>query len=186
MIFFSVIIILCFYINTQNSNTNPDAIVTNIEDSSYYFSNSNFFWPLPGFHRITSPFGRRVSPTSGASTYHSGIDIAAPEGTNIFSVTTGKVIFIGFKGAGGFTITVESNNYNISYCHVSPKFIVTIGSVVSSGSIIGNVGPKYVDNVPNNKYKDSSGRGTNGATTGCHLHLTIKKDGKAVNPLSFF
>jgi len=48
------------------------------------------------------------------------------------------------------------------------------------------VGPKYVENVPNNKYKDSSGRTTNGATTGCHLHLTIKKDGQAVNPFDYF
>lgn len=48
------------------------------------------------------------------------------------------------------------------------------------------MGPKYVENVPNNKYKDSSGRTTNGATTGCHLHLTIKKDGQAANPLDYF
>ena len=110
----------------QNTNTNLEEIILNEEDSTYYFSNSDFFWPLPGFHRITSPFGKRVSPTTGASTYHSGIDIAAPEGTNIYSVTTGKVIFTGFKGAGGFTITVESNNYNISYCHVSPNYIVSV------------------------------------------------------------
>jgi len=126
LIFFSVIIILCFYICFQNTNTNLDDINLSGEELTYYFSNTDFFWPLPGFHRITSPFGKRVSPTSGASTYHSGIDIAAPEGTNIYSVTTGKVIFIGFKGAGGFTITVESNNYNISYCHVSPNYIVSV------------------------------------------------------------
>lgn len=126
LIFFSVIIILCFYICFQNTNANLDEINLSGEELTYYFSNTDFFWPLPGFHRITSPFGKRVSPTSGASTYHSGIDIAAPEGTNIYSVTTGKVIFIGFKGAGGFTITVESNNYNISYCHVSPNYIVSV------------------------------------------------------------
>lgn len=37
-----------------------------------------------------------------------------------------------------------------------------------------------------NPYKDYRGNPTNGATTGCHLHLTIRKDGKAVNPLKFF
>ena len=60
------------------------------------------------------------------------------------------------------------------------------GDIVQMGSIIGNVGPKYVNKTQDNPYKDSSGRSTNGATTGCHLHLTIKKDGIAVNPLLFF
>lgn len=125
-IFISIISVLIFLsVSEENDLEKNDDIIFS-DNSTYYFSNSNFFWPLPGFHRITSPFGKRVSPTSGASSYHSGIDIAAPEGTNIYSVTTGKVIFIGFKGAGGFTISVESNNFTISYCHVSPKFIVNV------------------------------------------------------------
>lgn len=47
--------------------------------TEYYFSSSDYAWPLPGYHTISSPFGLRVSPTSGASRYHSGIDIPAPE-----------------------------------------------------------------------------------------------------------
>lgn len=50
----------------------------------------------------------------------------------------------------------------------------------------GNVGPKYVDSEENTKYFDSTtGQKTNGATTGCHLHLSIKKDGQTVNPLDY-
>ena len=60
------------------------------------------------------------------------------------------------------------------------------GNYVVAGSVISNVGPKNVYGILNNPYKDSSGNPTNGATTGCHLHLTIKKDGIAVNPLDFF
>lgn len=107
-------------------------------------------------------------------------------GTNIYSVINGIVTFTGFKGAGGHTITIENNNISISYCHVSPEYIVNINDFVEKGSIIGNVGPKNIYNIPNNPYKDSNGNPTNGATTGCHLHLTIKKDGIAVNPLKFF
>ena len=68
---------------------------------------------------------------------------------------------------------------------MSPLFLVSIGDYVCSGSIIGSVGAKNVYGVPNNPYHDSNGNPTNGVTTGPHLHLTIKKDGKAVNPLDY-
>ena len=150
------------------------------------FSINHFYWPLPGNKNITSKFGKRSSPTSGASSYHSGIDIAATEGTPIYTCFPGKITFIGFKGAGGYSITVENNNFSASYCHVSPNYLYSIGDYISSQNIIAHVGPKNIYGILNNPYKDSSGNPTNGATTGCHLHLTIKKDGKAVNPLSFF
>lgn len=106
-------------------------------------------------------------------------------GANILSICSGTVIFTGFSGAGGYTVTVRCENFTISYCHVSPSFLVVPNQYVIKGSIIANVGPKNVYNVPNNPYKDSNGNPTNGATTGSHLHLTIKKDGKAVNPLDY-
>ena len=92
----------------------------------------------------------------------------------------------GFKGAGGYTITIHNNEFDISYCHVSPNFIISVDDIIEQNTLIGFVGPKYIDNIPNNPYHDNSGRQTNGATTGCHLHLTIKKDGIAVNPLNYF
>lgn len=81
---------------------------------------------------------------------------------------------------------MQSNNLIILYCHVSPNYIVSPNQLVTIGKPIGNVGPKNIFNIPNNPYKDSNGNPTNGATTGCHLHLTIKKDGNAVNPINFF
>ena len=98
----------------------------------------------------------------------------------------GKVTFIGFKGAGGYTVTIQNEYFTFSYSHVSPNFIVYVGEYVLKGQIIANVGPKNVYNVPNNPYKDANGLPTNGATTGPHLHFAIKKDGKAVNPLDYF
>lgn len=88
-------------------------------------------------------------------------------------------------GANGFTIKIECNDFVISYSHVSPHFLINVGDFVTQGQIIGNVGPKYVSNVPNNPYKDSTGKSTNGATTGAHLHFCIKKNGEYVNPLDY-
>ena len=106
-------------------------------------------------------------------------------GTNIVSICSGIVTYTGFSGAGGFTITINTGNLSVSYCHVSPNFFVYVGQSIIKGEIIGKVGPKNIYGVLNNPYKDSYGNPTNGATTGPHLHLTIKKDGKAVDPLNY-
>ena len=140
---------------------------------------------LHGYTKITSGFGYRKAPTGGASTYHSGIDIGAPAGSNIVAAFSGEVTFTGFKGANGYSISVVNGNFTALYCHVDPSFIVKVGQFVTRGQIIGKVGPKNVYGVPNNPYKDASGNPTNGATTGPHLHITIKKDNVNVNPLDY-
>ena len=93
-------------------------------------------WPLPGYTRISSPFGKRVSPTTGASSYHSGIDIPAPPGTKFIAVHDGKVTFRQFLGVGGFTITISFDNIKVSYCHCDPNFIVELGQEVKQGQVI--------------------------------------------------
>lgn len=150
--------------------------------------NGEFIWPLTNYTYISSYFGNRSSPTSGASSYHSGIDIPAPEGTPILAVCSGTVTFASWGAGGGYTIVVKNDSLDIavSYCHVYPEFIVSRNDIVNGSDIISYVGPKNVYGIINNPYKDSYGNPTNGATTGCHLHLTIKKDGIAVNPLEYF
>lgn len=86
----------------------------------------------------------------------------------------------------GYTIILKNDSFSIMYCHVSPNFIVFPGQSVMQGQIIGHVGPKNVYGVPNNPYKDANGAPTNGATTGPHLHFTIKKNNQTVNPLDYF
>ena len=111
----------------------------------------------------------------GASTYHSGIDIPAPPGTNIYSINSGNVIFTGFYGADGYSIIVESQEIQVIYAHCSPQFLVQKNQKISQGQKIGEVGPMYVEAEENTKYFDSNGKKTNGDLTGPHLHLTIKK-----------
>jgi len=179
-----ILIVPTLFIPAFSNNTNLEINPELLE--SFNISGSIFYWPVPGYTRISSYFGKRNSPTAGASSFHQGIDIPAPAGTTLVAVFSGTVSYIGFNGSGGYAIHLENNNIEFIYHHVSPNYIVDIGDYVYSGQIIGQVGPKNVYGVKNNPYKDSSGMPTNGATTGPHLHFTIKKDGKAVNPLNYF
>ena len=172
-----IILIPCFFIPLfSNEYTN---------DFSYEISDSGFCWPTPSSHRITSDFGYRNIVVYGATSFHAGIDIGAPVGSEVLAICNGIVYYTGFYGSGGFTIILKNDNFTIYYHHLSPNILVKKGDFVLVGQLIGNVGPKNVYGVSNNPYKDSNGNPTNGATTGPHLHLTIKKDGKAVNPLDY-
>lgn len=153
---------LCFFIPIFSTKSYVSTYypTSNLENYLTIFS-SNFVWPTPGYMTITSNFGYRTAPTGGAGTYHGGIDIAAPTGSNIISASPGIVTAIGFKGANGYTVTIENGIYTFSYSHISPNFIVTKGQYVSKGQVIATVGPKNVYNVPNNPYKDSNGNPTN-------------------------
>lgn len=177
-----VIIISCFFIPSF-SNTE---ILKNIEEGKIVISLSGFAWPIPGYTTITSYFGKRKSPTQGASTFHKGLDIAAPEGTVLIATTDGKITYTGFLGGGGYTITLTKDNMKITYCHVAPFYIVKVGDEVKRGEIIGYVGPKYVYGVKGNNYKDENGLPTNGATTGCHLHFGIRVDEQYVDPFKYY
>ena len=178
-----VIIISTLFIPVINSE---GLYQTNEEKELIFYGNSNFAWPIPGYTTISSYFGKREAPTSGASTYHKGVDIPAPEGTNLIATCDGEITFTGFLGGGGYTITITNpEGLKISYCHVSPTYIVKKGDDIKQGQLIGHVGPKYVDNVPGNTYKDSTGKYTNGATTGCHLHIGFRLNDEYVNPLEY-
>lgn len=125
-------------------------------------------------------------PLLGASSYHYGIDIPAPQGSKLIAVADGEITFTNFLGAGGYTITLSFDNFKITYCHCDSNFIVKVGDKIKQGQVIGYVGPKNVYGVKGNQYKDSNGNPTNGATTGPHLHLGIRVDGKYSNPLDYF
>lgn len=181
--FIFIIFISCFFTPYIVSNS-----INSITNDLYYIdiNSSDYLWPTPGYTTINSYFGRRTSPTAGASSYHKGIDIGAPEGCHLIAICDGVITFTGFLGGGGYTITLSVNNIKVTYCHVSPLYIVNTGDVVSKGDIIGYVGPKNVYGVVGNQYYDSNGNPTNGATTGPHLHLGVRIDGNYIDPLSIY
>lgn len=177
-----VILISCFFIPTFAGNN----FNLQVNKGEIIISSSGFAWPIPGYTTITSYFGKRISPTAGASSFHKGLDIGAPEGSVLIAATDGEITYTGFLGGGGYTITLSSGNMKITYCHVSPNFLVKVGDSVIRGQIIGQVGPKYVYGVKGNNYTDEQGRPTNGATTGCHLHFGIRIDEEYVDPFHFY
>lgn len=179
ILFIPIIYSSQFSLGTNSNNWIPPS----------YINQNKFVWPVPGYTSISSYFGKRNSPTTGASTYHSGLDIPAPEGTYLYAIDDGYVSFASWGAGGGYTIVIELFNYDnmsVSYCHTSPTMFVERGEEVSRNEIIGMVGPKNVYGINNNPYKDSNGKPTNGATTGPHLHFTIKENGIAVNPLDYY
>ena len=186
-IYFIILLIVLIFFNIIFFYNNSTNIISTSNPNQFHFSNnSNFSWPIPGFHNITSNFGIRIHPISKKSSFHSGIDISAPAGTSLYAITSGIVTFTNFNGANGYSIHISNGELEFIYAHVSPYYIVSVNEIITQNQIIGHVGPKYVDKVPENNYTDSSGNFLNGSTTGPHLHFSIKKDGKAVNPLDYF
>ena len=172
---FVLIFSLCFFIPVLSEYGYVSSYSQSNYTNSIDIASSDLIWPTPGYTTITSKFGYRNAPTNGAGTYHGGIDIGAPTGTNIIASSSGIVSFADFYGANGFTVKIENGNLTFIYSHVSPNFLVFVGQYVEKGDIIANVGPINVYGVPNNPYKDSSGNPTNGATTRCTFTLCNKK-----------
>ncbi len=121
-----------------------------------YYNTSKCVWPTPNYKQITSYFGFRIHPTTFKQSYHSGIDIAAPESSEIHSISNGIVSFIGFNGAYGYSILIKNTNFEILYAHVSPNYIVNTNDAIISNQIIGKVGPKYIKDFLGNHYYDSN------------------------------
>lgn len=134
MIIILIIFICVFFIPTTFSNNldYSNSITGEILD----FNPDGFVWPAPGYTRINSYFGKRNAPTAGASTFHKGIDIGAPQGSKFIAVTDGEITFVDFFGGGGYTITLSTGNMKISYCHCDPNFIVSVGDKVNQGQVI--------------------------------------------------
>ncbi|MDI9627264.1 MAG: peptidoglycan DD-metalloendopeptidase family protein [Acidobacteriota bacterium] len=124
---------------------------------------------LPAAGPITSGFGGRTNPISGAGEFHDGIDIGAPCGAEVQTLWPGLVTFVG--SAGGFGLRVEVDHGTVagvalssSYSHLS-AFTVGVGDQVATGTVIGTVG-------------------STGFSTGCHLHYSTVVDGGSVDPLT--
>lgn len=123
--------------------------------------------PMPiekGKYRISSPFGPRKAPTKGASTFHKGVDLAAPKGTPIYASQAGTVAYSGTNGGYGLFVKIKHDGgVETRYGHCS-QLVVKKGQKVKRGQIIALVG-------------------STGVSSGNHVHFEIRINGEAVDPL---
>jgi len=96
-------------------------------------------WPVPGSTVISSYFGRRVDPIDSVVRMHYGIDIPAPEGTNIVAPDDGKVVYVGYDEGFGNMLVIRSGIYDFVFGHCS-NILVSNGQTVSKGQVIAKVG----------------------------------------------
>lgn len=130
-----------------------------------------FEWPLPGDFSITSPFGYRTDPITGESSFHDGVDIAAPEGTAILAAADGVVVTANrtdsWGGSYGYYVKIRHDEtYENLYAHCS-EVLVKAGQEVEQGDVVALVG-------------------STGNSTGDHLHFEVREGGSKVDPMGFF
>ena len=118
-------------------------------------------WPAAG--PLTSGFGTRVHPITGAARLHAGIDIGAPTGTGVVAAAAGTVQFAGVAGGYGNTVIIDhSGGTTTLYAHLS-SISADTGTRVEPGQRIGAVG-------------------STGLSTGPHLHFEVRVSGAPTDP----
>ena len=115
---------------------------------------------------LSSSYGYRSDPFTGAGAMHSGLDFPGPIGSPILAAAPGKVVFVGQKSGYGNVVEVDHGQGILTrYAHLS-GFTTRVGSAVAAGQQIAKMG--------------STGR-----STGSHLHFEVRLNGAAVNPRRF-
>lgn len=121
--------------------------------------------PLHARYWLSSNYGWRDSPfNSGKRTFHGGLDMAVASGTPIYAALDGTVTAVGFNATyGNYVIITHHSGYKTLYGHMKST-ACRKGNFVYTNTVIGYVG-------------------STGMSTGPHLHFTVYKNGKTINPM---
>lgn len=115
--------------------------------------------------KINSPYGYRTDPFTGKRKFHNGIDLYA-RGDEALAMMEGTVLKVGQDRASGKYVVLRHGEFTVSYCHLS-RILVGKGTDVRPRDAVGITG--------------STGR-----STGEHLHITCRRNGKTVDPAAIF
>ena len=121
--------------------------------------------PLHARYWLSSSYGWRDSPfNAGKRTFHGGIDMAVSQGTPIYAALDGTVTAVGYNATyGNYVIITHHSGYKTLYGHMKST-ACRKGNFVYTNTVIGYVG-------------------STGMSTGPHLHFTVYKNGKTINPI---
>ena len=134
--------------------------------STVVSKNEKFIWPAAYSKSITCKYGPRIHPVTKKKGTHTGIDIRASMGSNIYAAASGKVITAGWNTAYGNMIIIDhGNGITTLYGHAS-KLNVKVGDTVKQGDIIMKAG-------------------STGYSTGPHLHFEVRKNGTPQDPKNY-
>ena len=121
-------------------------------------------WPVSG--QVVMQYGSRVHPTFKTKIFNSGIDIKAPSGAPVKAAGPGDVLYTGWlRGFGQVVIIDHGGNLSTVYAHLSGA-TVREGASVKTGTVVGHVG-------------------NTGTDSAYGLHFEVRKNGSAVNPMSY-
>ena len=124
-------------------------------------------WPVPGRTSLTSLYGMRVHPITGAYKLHTGIDISAPLGTYFVAAANGVVSKATYNTAYGNMVIIDhGGGVQTLYAHGN-SILVQVGDEVKAGTPVLEVG-------------------STGYSTGPHAHFEIRINGQTVNPLDYY
>lgn len=153
------------YYRAMNDIESEIVMLTTANIGSEYIGGS-MAWPVPGYSRVTSPFGMRTHPFTGVYKLHTGTDIGAPIGTNFIAANDGVVIKAGWNYAYGNMVIVDhGGGVSTLYAHGS-EILVELGQEVEKGEPVLKVG-------------------STGYSTGPHAHFEIRINGEYVDPMNF-
>lgn len=148
---------------------NEDGTVTTVTDSSTTISGTgSFIWPVPCSMRVTSRYGNRSDPFTGATAYHSGIDIDGfgNDGQPVIAADGGTVITASSNSGYGNYVIIDHGSTKTVYAHMS-GLAVSSGQTVSQGQTVGYLG-------------------ATGRATGTHLHFEVYVGEGRVDPAAYF
>jgi len=126
------------------------------------------YYSRPAYGKITSGFGMRRDPITGARRYHKGVDISGSRGSAIFAAAEGTVVIearhFGWNGGYGKKVVImHGNGTKTLYAHMN-SVSVKVGDLVKQGQVIGTMGKT-------------------GRVTGVHLHFEVIKNNTNLKPV---